>query len=396
MSGGTPLDKRPGLSRAVQMVEAGEADVIVAAYFDRLVRSLDVQRQVVERVEAAGGAVLAVDTGQLTNGSAGQWLSGGMLGLVAEYHRRATAERTEDAKRRAVERGVPPFPNVPPGYRKREDGRLEPDPETALIVAEAFELRASGATVMDVRSFLHEHGIGRSFHGVGSLLASRIVLGELRFGRYVNEHAHAGIVPRQTFERVQRMKSPRGRRAKSDRLLARLGVLRCGTCGARMVVGTTRQNGKVYGFYRCPPVSDCPKRVTISAERAEAVVTAAVQELLADVHGRASVESGAVEAEQELDARQAELDSAIRAFSAVAEEPAAAERLAELRQARAEARDRLADLVAATAPAITVTAGDWQQLTEDERRALIRATVARAVVAPGSGPDRITVEPFGE
>ena len=56
-----------------------------------------------------------------------QWLSSTMLGLVAEYHRRSTSERTADAKRRAVVRGVPPFPNVPPGYRKRKDGTLEPD-----------------------------------------------------------------------------------------------------------------------------------------------------------------------------------------------------------------------------------------------------------------------------
>jgi DNA invertase Pin-like site-specific DNA recombinase len=39
VSGGTPLASRDGLRRAVESVEASEADVIVAAYFDRLVRS---------------------------------------------------------------------------------------------------------------------------------------------------------------------------------------------------------------------------------------------------------------------------------------------------------------------------------------------------------------------
>src|SRR5687767_1088692 len=48
VSGGAPLERRPGLRRAVELVEAGEADVIVVAYFDRLVRSLAVQREVVE------------------------------------------------------------------------------------------------------------------------------------------------------------------------------------------------------------------------------------------------------------------------------------------------------------------------------------------------------------
>jgi len=53
VSGGRPLDARPGLSRAVAAVEAGEADVIVAGYFDRLVRSLRVQDELVTRVESA-------------------------------------------------------------------------------------------------------------------------------------------------------------------------------------------------------------------------------------------------------------------------------------------------------------------------------------------------------
>src|SRR5215211_7166532 len=182
VSGGTPLVRRHGLRQAVELVERGEADVIVAAYFDRLVRSLRVQDELVSRVEQAKGQVLAVDVGHVTNGSAGQWLSGTMLGAVAEYARRVTAERTQDAKRRAVERGVPPFPNVPPGYRRTEDGTLEPHPKEARAVSEAFGRRAEGATVMEVREFLRSRGIERSFHGVQALLGSRVVLGELRFG----------------------------------------------------------------------------------------------------------------------------------------------------------------------------------------------------------------------
>jgi DNA invertase Pin-like site-specific DNA recombinase len=42
VSGGTALERRPGLRCAVEAIEAGEADVMVAAYFDRLVRSLRV------------------------------------------------------------------------------------------------------------------------------------------------------------------------------------------------------------------------------------------------------------------------------------------------------------------------------------------------------------------
>src|SRR2546430_2734637 len=55
VSGGTDLENRTGLREAIEAVEAGEAAVIVAAYFDRLVRSLRVQAELVQRVERAGG-----------------------------------------------------------------------------------------------------------------------------------------------------------------------------------------------------------------------------------------------------------------------------------------------------------------------------------------------------
>jgi hypothetical protein len=134
---------------------------------------------------------------------------------------------------------------------------------------------------MEVREHLRQHGVERSFHGTQALLRSRIPLGEIRFGAIVNEHAHEAIVDADTWRRVQRQIVSRGRRPKSERLLARLGVLRCGTCGARMVTGTTVQGRRrtPYAFYRCNPTSDCPRRVTISADVAEQTVIEAAKEI---------------------------------------------------------------------------------------------------------------------
>jgi hypothetical protein len=127
-----------------------------------------------------------------------------MLGLVAEYARRSTAERTADAKRRAIARGVPTFANVPPGYTRGKNRTLEPNAD-AQAVAEAFHMRADGATVMEVRQHLARNGIHRSFHGTQALLRSKIVLGELHFGDLVNERAHEpNNRRRDTWRRVQR------------------------------------------------------------------------------------------------------------------------------------------------------------------------------------------------
>jgi site-specific DNA recombinase len=389
VSGGASLEARPGLSRAVAMVEAGHADVIVVAYFDRLVRSLAVQHELADRVEQAGGRILAADLGEVRTDTASRWLNATTVGMVAEYHRRATSERTAEGKRQAVEDGIPPFPNLPP-YLRRAGRVVKFDRGRAAVVREAARLRIDGATITEVRAYLRRKGIRRSYHGTQALLSSRMLLGELRFGELVNERAFPAVLDVETFQRLQRVRISRGRRAKSERLLARLGVLRCGTCGARMVVSTSQGQ---YALYRCPPVGDCSRRVTVSAALAERTIIEAVQELLAGIEGNASVEGGVKEAAEELARRQDALDSAIRAFAGVEDEAATRERLQELRAARDQARERHDELLAASAPAITVGVGDWDLLTLDERRALIRALIASASVSPGRGADRIAIEP---
>jgi DNA invertase Pin-like site-specific DNA recombinase len=59
VSGKLPLSKRPGLLAAIEMIEAGRADQLVVAYFDRPVRSLKVQLEVIERVEGGWGDLRA-------------------------------------------------------------------------------------------------------------------------------------------------------------------------------------------------------------------------------------------------------------------------------------------------------------------------------------------------
>ncbi len=397
VSGGRALANRPGLSAAVTAIEAGAAEVVAAAYFDRLFRSLSTQAEVIERVEQAGGSVLAVDVGQVTAGSAGQWLSGTMLGAVSEYFRRSIKERSAEGQKAAVARGATPWARVPIGYRRREDGTLRPDPTQVPIARRVFEMRAAGKSISQIRAMLKADGIERSHRGVQVMLANRVYLGEVRFGEMVNLHAHKPIVDRDLFNRVQRMVIPRGPRPDSDRLLARLGVLRCGSCGARLgSMKLPKQND--YPIYRCPSTSDCARHVTISAVIAEEVVGSAVRAALADVEGRASMAAEARQVASDLAGSQDALDAALRSFTTagLTDEPAAVERLGELRQARDDAQAR-ADRLGSAHSSLAINAGeDWNKLTRDEQRALIHATVRSAIVAPiGRGAGRISVELFG-
>lgn len=391
VSGGKPLDQRKGLVAAVEAIEAGKADVLMVAYFDRLVRSLTVQAEVVDRVEAAGGRVLAADVGQVTNGSAAQWLSGTMLGMVAEYYRRSVAERTVAGVEEAVENGHIPGRLIP-SLRRAEDGSVELHPRNARHVAKGFRMRRDGATVREVRAYLRRHGIDRSHHAVSRLLQNRQAVGDLVFGEH--RISVPATVDVDTFKAVQRTSVPRGRKSPSERLLARLGVLRCGSCGSRMVVSSQRQHGKRYPLYRCPTTGDCRRRMAIGAELVERIVVGKVREVLADVEGRASAEQGAREAEAALEYAQAQLDALIELLDPL--EPAAAKRLAAATTKRDAAQAEV-DRLAGTRTSISVTAAaDWDRLSLDARRALIRATVTRVVVAPGRGADRVTVELVGQ
>jgi DNA invertase Pin-like site-specific DNA recombinase len=399
VSGRTPLAKRHGLRTAVEAIEARQADVIVAAYFDRLMRSIAVRAELVQRVEGAGGKVVGLDVGETSDATAAQWLSGNVLAMIAEYVARSGAERSAEAQASAVARGVIPFGQVPPGLRLTDDNRAEHVPEEVPVVQEAFRMRAGGASRSAVRAYLRDHGIERSYNGVNSMLSSRLMLGEINFGGLVNAHAFDPIIDPETFRRAQAAKAMPGRRAKSERLLARLGVLRCKNCDARMVVGTTnprgdKNRGDRYWIYRCPPNNDCVRHVTISAPLVESIVMSEVRRLLADVEGSASAAEEVREADADLERRQFAVDAAVRAFTGL-DGDAATERLAELAADRDRAQERV-DSLSGSRIALTVTVEDWDRLTLAEQRGLIQASIARVTVAAGRGPERVTVEPFGQ
>jgi len=397
VSGGWSLEDRPKLAYALAEIEAGRAQVIIAERLDRLFRDFDQQRQFVSRVESAGGQIVTATQGAISHATAETELVANMNGVVAQYTKRTSKDRSWAAVELAIEEGKVPWSQTAPGYLRNEDSTLRPDPVMRKVMKRAFEKRRDQGTIEQVRAYLAENGIERSYHGVQHLLRDRIYLGEIHFGTHTpNLNAHEPIVDRKLFNDVQRRRDPRGRRARSDRLLARLGVLRCAACNARMVVGSS--NNSAYFIYRCPPVGDCSERVTISATMVEDVVVAAVREALADETGRAEVAQHARDAQAALSAAQEALDGALRVImdSGLESEPVAVERLGALRTARDEAQE-LVDRIGPSPVAVTVNAdADWDRLTLDERRALVKATVKRVTVAPGRGPDRITVELFTE
>ena len=208
-------------------------------------------------------------------------------------------------------RGVYPHPKVPVGYVCGENGVLVVEPAASKVVVQAFTRRDRGRSLVEVQAWLAENGIERALSGVAWMLRSRMYLGEIHFGELHNLNAHEAIVnDRGLFERVARRTVSRGRQAKSDRLLARLRVLRCGTCGSRMVINSDS------GSYGCGDTSAnrCRRRAAVKTDRVEETVLDAVRAYLAtpDAPRRGSRRRQIREADEAIERANADLDDTIR------------------------------------------------------------------------------------
>jgi Recombinase zinc beta ribbon domain len=289
----------------------------------------------------------------------------------------------------AQKRVVLPNSRISPGYVRGEDGVLVVERPKARTVVQAFKRRDRGASLVEIQALLAENGIERSISGVASMLRSRMCLGEIHFGELHNTRAHEPIIKdRGLFERVQRRTVSRGRQAKSERLLARLGVLRCGTCGSRMVINSYSGN------YRCGDTSanPCHRRAAVKADRVEEMVLDAVRGYSAttDVHGRASRRQQIREA---IERANADLDDTIRQLGELGllGRPASQETLEKLTKALDDAhtvRARLGD----RGESDVIDPEDIDKLREPAKRLaawrrLITDTIESVTVAPAMTAD---------
>jgi DNA invertase Pin-like site-specific DNA recombinase len=393
ISGGATLAKRPGLSRAVSAIEAGEANVVAAAYFDRLFRSLATQAEVVERVEQAGGQVLAVDVGEITNGSAGQWLSGTMLGAVSEYYRRSAKDRGNQTAAAVIARGV--SNRVPFGYARNAtaegvklvaelDGKaLVPDPETAPYAKRIFQMRADGHAWADISRWLADEGVAPLRGGqwatstLRNIIANESYLGIVVLGSRRREDVHEALVSRSLFEAAQSTQTVQrnGRNAAG----VAGGLLVCGCCGRRLSVTGTNP------AYTCRRTigGKCERPTYVSKVRADEYVEREIVDVLSRGSLDVIVSSRGVERlRQAWDDFRSELESFVVNASALDA------RLFKLgldaRQTAAdEAREVYERAVAAAESAADLpSASGWAALDLERRRRVARALISGVVVHP--------------
>ena len=369
---------RPGWQRALGMVETHQVDGIACAKLDRFARSVIDGREGLERVHAAGGALVLVAEGLDTQTPMGKAMFTILLAF-AELELDRIRENWLVARDRAIARGVPVAPHVKLGYRKTSGGSLEPDPDTAPLVRELFLRRGRGESWRTIGRHL-ETVLPDGAWPIGTLqgiVGSRVYLGEIRHGDAVNPGAHEPLISRVEWEAAQRAPNLTARRTRGA-LLA--GIARCAGCGytmSREAAGT-----RPYWYYGCRKIHSggiCEAPAKITGPTLDLYVTelflgrvaidppVAVAE--AEERARAIVDL-VEQAERELSAyRDANLISVIGsdAYRAGLEQRAHA-----IDEARAElGRVVRAQPVAAPAELIAT----WPDLDLDEKRVILAAGV---------------------
>lgn len=157
VSGGAPLEDRPGLLAAVEALRGERAGVLLVARRDRLARDVVVAAMVERLAERHGARVLAADGTGNADTPEGMLLRG-IVDVFAQYERALIRTRTRAALQVKRGRGER-VGSVPFGHRLGEDGRtLVVDDREQRAVERVRQLRAQGVTIAAIAERLAAEG----------------------------------------------------------------------------------------------------------------------------------------------------------------------------------------------------------------------------------------------
>ena len=159
---------RPGLTRALAMLEQGEVEAILVVKLDRLTRSVRDLGHLLDAYFASGRwALLSVSENIDTRSAAGRLVLN-VLTSVAQWEREATGERTRVALALKRQRREYTGGRVPYGWTLGADGvHLAPYPPEQAVMAEAHRASSEGMSIREVTLHLdrlgHRSRQGRPF-----------------------------------------------------------------------------------------------------------------------------------------------------------------------------------------------------------------------------------------
>ena len=166
VSGGTELDKRPGLLLALEAIKEHKATYLVVAKRDRLARDVLTAALVERLCKRSGASIVSADgTGNGTGPEA--QLMRGIVDLFAQYERAIIRTRTKAALAVKIARGER-VGGIPYGWKLNEAGALEHDESEVQAIELAKRLKTDGKSLRFIANALADAGhtprTGKKWH----------------------------------------------------------------------------------------------------------------------------------------------------------------------------------------------------------------------------------------
>ena len=317
---GTRFETRPGLMEALELIESGEANLLIVLKLDRLARSLPVTLQVAERIDRAGGRLVTADDQELGGTTSGRMMLG-MMASVSQFERDTIRDRTMSGRRERAMKEIMPSRSVPPyGYqivthRDVERGDFAPAQLGSYVVVPAkaewvrciYEQMSQGLSLRQIGRFLDAQGVvppGTSklwgASTISKMLDNPAYKGFAVWGKSQQFHDERRITEKgQRTDRFRRdrpldqwltiptppivseelwescqgqlRRNKEVRSGRGERKFMLSSLLRCPTCGLRMCgQSRTTQGGKAR--YVCQPHKRSECRTSVSASLTDASV----------------------------------------------------------------------------------------------------------------------------
>ena len=151
---------RDGLSRALALLDSGEADGLIVYKLDRLTRSVRDLGELIDRYFGPKGsaALVSVEEQVDTSTATGRMILN-VLMSVSQWERETIGERTSAAMQHKAAKGEYIGGQPPYGYRVAADGvHVEEHAGEQKVIAAIREYRAAGLSIAKVGAKLLAHG----------------------------------------------------------------------------------------------------------------------------------------------------------------------------------------------------------------------------------------------
>ena len=252
-------DNRPQFQKMIEDSKRKLFDVVIVWKLDRFARNRYDSARYKNQLKRNGVKLISA-TEVISPGAEGILLESVLEGY-AEYFSEDLKEKVVRGMSLNAEKCVWNGGVLPIGYTLDLDKHLQPNPDTAPVVLEAFKMYDQGQTVTEILDFLKSKGItttkGTSvnYGTIQRMLNNRRYIGEYTFQDITIPDGIPAIIPQDLFDRVQdrlakNRKAPARAKAVENYLLTT--KLFCGHCGTAMHGESGKaRNGSIHRYYKC-------------------------------------------------------------------------------------------------------------------------------------------------